>query len=216
MDPGVGRGARLAAVAGLAWLNVGTSVAQDVGQAPGPPSATAPAGVGPTPPAPQPTLPSPGSPAPAPAIAAPKVAPPAPVNIEAVPPPEVEAQAPKPKAPPPGPPLPVRAPAAVLRVLDKVTAETMAFEAPVGRRVRYKSLVFDVKACVTRGPADAQPQPSVYVVITSDAGVATGAALAPRQVFKGWMFANAPGVSALKHPVYDAWLVACNAAAPSM
>jgi hypothetical protein len=110
----------------------------------------------------------------------------------------------------------MRAPAAVLRVLDKVTAETMAFEAPVGRRVRYKSLVFEVKACVTRGPTDAQPQPSVYLVITSDAGAASGADLAPRQVFKGWMFANAPGVSALKHPIYDAWLVACNAAAPSI
>jgi hypothetical protein len=141
------------------------------------------------------------------------------VNIEAVPPPiapEAELENPKPKAPPPGPPLPVRAPAAVLRVLDKVTAETMAFEAPVGRRVRYKSLVFEVKACVTRDAADPQPQPSVYLVVTSDAGVATGAALAPRQVFKGWMFANAPGVSALEHPVYDAWLVACNAAAPSI
>jgi hypothetical protein len=143
---------------------------------------------------------------------------PAPVNIETLPPPppEVVAEAPKPKAPPPGPPLPARAPAAVLRVLDKVTAETMAFEAPVGRRVRYKSLVFEVKACVTRGAADAQPQASVYLVITSDAGVAGGSDLAPRQLFKGWMFANAPAVSALKHPVYDAWLVACNEAAPSI
>jgi hypothetical protein len=142
------------------------------------------------------------------------------VNIEAAPPPppplQVEQEAPKPKAPPPPPPLPVRAPAAVLRVLDKVTAETMAFEAPVGRRVRYKSLVFEVKACVTRGAADPEPQPSVYMVITSDAGVASGAALAPRQVFKGWMFASAPGVNTLKHPVYDAWLVACNAASPSI
>ena len=216
MDPRIDRGARLAAIAGLAWLIVGPSGAQDVGQAPGPPPATAPAGAGPLPAAPLPPPPPPGSPAPTPAIAAPKVAPPAPVNIEAVPPPEVEAEAPKPKAPPPGPPLPVRAPAAVQRVLDKVTAETMAFEAPVGRRVRYKSLVFEVKACVTRGPTDPQPQPSVYVVITSDAGVATGAALAPRQLFKGWMFANAPGVNALRHPVYDAWLVACNAAAPAI
>ena len=64
------------------------------------------------------------------------------MNIEAVPPPEVEAEAPKPKAPPPGPPLPVRSPAAVLQALDKVTAETMRFEAPVGQPVRYKSLVF--------------------------------------------------------------------------
>ncbi|MDB5483686.1 MAG: hypothetical protein JWO83_4739 [Caulobacteraceae bacterium] len=215
MEPGIGRGVRLAVViAGLAWVTVGPSGAQDVGQPPPPPAApTAPAAA-PEPPAPS----APASPATAASVGAPKVAPPAPVNLEALPPPppEVKAEAPKPKTPPPGPPLPARAPAAVLRVLDKVTAETMAFEAPVGRRVRYKSLVFEVKACVTRGPADPQPQPSVYLVITSDAGVATGAALAPRQVFKGWMFANAPGVSALRHPVYDAWLVACNAAAPAM
>jgi hypothetical protein len=217
MDARIGRGARLAAIAGLAWL-IGSppTGAQDVEQPAAPPPAV--------PSAPAPAQPPAGPPAPAgPAatatapLGAPKVAPPAPVNIEAVPPPtaEVQAGAPKPKPPPPGPPLPARAPAAVLRVLDKVTAETMAFEAPVGRRVRYKSLVFEVKACVTRGPGDAQPQPSVYLVITSDAGVAAGGDLAPRQVFKGWMFANAPGVSALQHPVYDAWLVACNAAAPA-
>lgn len=212
MDSGIGWGARLAVVGGLAWLTVGPSGAQDVGQPSPPPAPPTSSTAAPQPPYP----PAPASPAPPQIVAAPKVEPPAPVNLEAVPPPVVKAEAPKPKAPPPGPPLPTRAPAAVLRVLDKVTAETMAFEAPVGRRVRYKSLVFEVKACVTRGPADAQPQPSVYLVITSDAGVATGAALAPRQVFKGWMFANAPGVSALRHPVYDAWLVACNAAAPSI
>jgi hypothetical protein len=151
-------------------------------------------------------------------MAAPKVAPPAPVNIETVPPllPEAQLEPPKPKAPPPAPPMPARAPAAVLRVLDKVTAETMAFEAPIGRRVRYRSLVFEVKACVTRGAADPEPQPSAYLVVTSDAGVAADPALGPRQVFKGWMFANAPGVNAFRHPIYDAWLVTCNAAAPSI
>ena len=120
--------------------------------------------------------------------------------------------APKKPAQPVGPPVPVRAPAAVLRVLDKVTAETMAFEAPIGRRVRYKSLVFEVKACETRGAGDAQPQPSAYLIITSDAP--GGVALTARQVFKGWMFANYPSLHALRHPVYDAWLVACSAAAP--
>jgi hypothetical protein len=124
----------------------------------------------------------------------------------------VAAPPPKPEAPvvPPGP---VRAPAAVLRVLDKVTAETMAFEAPVGRRVRFKSLVFEVKACETRGVGEAQPQPSAYVVITSDAGA--DAVIGARQLFKGWMFANAPSVHALTHPVYDAWLVSCSAATPA-
>ena len=212
--PPVRQSARVSIVAGLVWLFVGPSGAQDVGQPSSPPSQVAPSAPAPAPPV-APAAPATGSPAPV--IAAPKVAPPAPVNIETVPPlPEARLEPAKPKPPPPGPPLPVRAPAAILRVLDKVTAETMAFEAPVGRRVRYKSLVFEVKACVTRGAADPQPQPSVYLVVTSDAGVATGAGLAPRQVFKGWMFANAPGVHSLRHPVYDAWLVACNAAAPSI
>ena len=116
--------------------------------------------------------------------------------------------------PPVGPPVPAHAQAAVLRVLDKVTAETMAFAAPIGARVRYKSLVFEVKSCVTRGPGDAQPEPSAYLTITSDAGANAGGVIGPRQVFKGWMFANAPGLHALKHPVYDAWLVSCSASTP--
>jgi hypothetical protein len=118
-------------------------------------------------------------------------------------------------APPPGPPVPAHGDAAVLRVLDKVTAETMAFEAPVGRRVRYKNLVFEVKVCETRDAGDAQPQPEAYLIITSDAGASFGLVTGPKQVFKGWMFANAPSLHALKHPVYDAWLVSCSAAAPA-
>lgn len=114
-----------------------------------------------------------------------------------------------------GLPVPVRAQAAVLRVLDKVSAETMAFAAPIGARVRYKSLVFEVKTCVTRGGDDPQPRPSAYLLITSDAGSASGGVMGPRQVFKGWMFANAPGLNPLKHPVYDAWLVSCSAATPA-
>lgn len=216
MDPGIGGAARLASLAGLAALIAPPSGAQDVGRPPVSPAAIA----APGPPLPPPAPPPPAPPTTGPAvISAPNVALPAPVNIEAVPPPvtpEAALEAPKPKAPPPGPPLPVRAPAAVLRVLDKVTAETLEFEAPIGRRVRYKSLVFEVRACVTRGPDDPQPQPSVYVVITSDAGAAANSALGSRQVFKGWMFANAPAVNAMKHPVYDAWLVACNAASPSI
>jgi hypothetical protein len=31
-------------------------------------------------------------------------------------------------------------------------------------------------------------------------------------VFRGWMFASAPAVSAMDHPVYDIWVVDCRAA----
>ena len=116
--------------------------------------------------------------------------------------------------PPPGPPPPVRSPTAVLRVLDKVTAETMRFEAPVGRRVRYKTLIFTVKVCETRGLADPQPRPSAYLVIDSQPSSPPGMATPPpKEIYRGWMLANAPGLHPFEHPVYDAWLESCTAAA---
>jgi hypothetical protein len=32
-----------------------------------------------------------------------------------------------------------------------------------------------------------------------------------RQLFRGWIFANAPGLHPFEHPVYDAWLIGCKA-----
>ena len=113
------------------------------------------------------------------------------------------------------PPKPLRSPAAILQALDKVTAETMRFAAPVGERVRYKNLVFTVKACETTGLGSASPQSSAYVVIDFAPLPSEGIAPPPpRQVFKGWMFANSPGLNPFQHPTYDAWLVTCIASAP--
>jgi hypothetical protein len=122
-----------------------------------------------------------------------------------------EAAAPRPKpATPSGPPRAERSPTAILRVLDKVTAETLRFEAPVGRRVRYKSLVFEVRSCDTWGVHEPDPRPQAYVVIDADLGSAADGVLGAREVYKGWMFANAPAVHALQHPVFDAWLESCS------
>jgi hypothetical protein len=122
---------------------------------------------------------------------------------------------PTPPPPPPPPPVPQRSPAAVIQALDKVTAETMRFAVPVGKPIRYKNLVFVVKACETTGLGGAAPQASAYVVIDS-APLSSGgdAPPPPRQVFKGWMFANSPGLNPFQHPIYDAWLISCMAAAP--
>jgi hypothetical protein len=120
-----------------------------------------------------------------------------------------------PPPPPPPPPVPLRSPAAVIQALDKVTAETMRFAAPVGKPIRYKNLVFVVKACETTGLGGAAPRASAYVVIDSAPLPSGGVAPpTPREVFKGWMFANSPGLHAFEHPVYDAWLISCMAAAP--
>jgi hypothetical protein len=130
--------------------------------------------------------------------------------------PATNAIAAKPAEPPPLPPKPVRSPAAALRALDKVTAETMMFAAPVGQPVRYKNLVFTVKVCETSGLGTASPQSSAYVVVDFAPLPSEGIAPPPpRQVFKGWMFANSPGLNPFQHPTYDAWLISCTAAAPA-
>jgi hypothetical protein len=74
--------------------------------------------------------------------------------------------------------------------------------------------VFEVRACQTWAAHSADPRSSAYLIIQSDLGAAAGAGASPREVFRGWMFAEAPGVHALQHPIYDAWVEAC-AGAPA-
>ena len=117
--------------------------------------------------------------------------------------------------PPPAPPKPVRSPSAVLQALDKVTAETMRFAVPLNQPVRYKNLVFTVKVCETSGLGSASPQSSAYVVVDfAPLGAEGIPAPPPRRVYKGWMFANSPGLNPFQHPTYDAWLVTCIASTP--
>jgi hypothetical protein len=104
---------------------------------------------------------------------------------------------------------------AVLQALDKVTAESFRFEAPVGRPVRYKSLVFTVKACERSTPEEPVEDSIAYLTIDSQPRPEPGKPpLAPRQAFKGWMYASSPSLHVLEHPVYAAWLISCRAAVP--
>jgi len=104
---------------------------------------------------------------------------------------------------------------AILQALDKVTTETLRFEAPVGQPIRYKTLIFTVRACETTAADELAPVTAAYVVVDTQPKAVSGR-LAPagRQIYKGWMYANAPGVHPLEHPVYDAWLIACKATTP--
>jgi hypothetical protein len=116
------------------------------------------------------------------------------------------------------PPPPMKRPryqAAVLQALDKVTAETLRFEVPLNKPVRYKSLIFVVRACETTAPDEGFTDAASYVEIDSQPIPPDGKPPPPaRQVFRGWMFANGPGVHPFEHPVYDAWLIACKTDAP--
>ncbi|CAN5700727.1 hypothetical protein BH10PSE5_BH10PSE5_31820 [soil metagenome] len=104
---------------------------------------------------------------------------------------------------------------AIIQALDKVTAETVRFEAAVGQPVRYKTLVFTVKACEHAAADEPQEDAIAYMTVDSQPKAAPGKPTPPpRQAFKGWMYASSPGLNPLQHPVYDAWLITCRAAAP--
>ncbi len=182
----------------------------------------------------QPAAPAPSAPsapkaaqAPAPpgpaAGSAPEEAPPQEVPTPApvvVPPISEQDIAPAPQAPPaeekPAVPLRrARYDVAVLQALDKVTAESLIFEAPVGKPIRYKGLIFTVHAC-ERSTAEEPVEDSIaYLTIESQPRAEAGRPSPPaRQVFRGWMYASSPGLHPLEHPVYDAWVINCRAAVP--
>jgi len=123
----------------------------------------------------------------------------------------------KPAAPvkPPEPTKRARYSVAILQALDKVTTETMRFEVPVGQPIRYKTLIFTVRACETAASDEIAPETAAYVVVDTQPKAQAGRAAPPgRQIYKGWMYASSPGLNPLQHPVYDAWLIACKQSIP--
>ncbi len=175
-----------------------------------------------TPPAAAPATPGPAPIETPPAAEAPPAAPSTPATPSAPAPIEAEkpteaALKPKAAAEKPAEPLRrVRGGAAIVQAIDKVTAETLKFEAPIGQPIRYKTLIITVRSCETTAADEEQPDSVAYLTIDSQPKAAPGRAAPPaKQVFRGWMFASTPGVNPLKHPVYDAWLISCRASGPA-
>lgn len=130
---------------------------------------------------------------------------------------ETQDKPPAPTAPvkPPEPAKRQRYAIAIMQALDKVTTETMRFEVPVGQPIRYKTLVFTVRACETAAADEVAPETAAYVIVDTQPKAQAGRpAPAGRQIYKGWMYASSPGLNPLQHPVYDAWLIACKQSIP--
>lgn len=92
---------------------------------------------------------------------------------------------------------------AQLQALDKVTARIIILEAPVGQPTRFGTLSVTVRACNARPPEEV-PDAAAWLEVLDTRNDPNGTA-----AFRGWMFANAPGVSMLEHPVYDLRVLDC-------
>ena len=89
---------------------------------------------------------------------------------------------------------------AELQALDKVNARNTTLDVKVGSSVQYGSLTIAVQSCVVR-PPDQPPDAAAFLVITDSHESEPG--------FRGWIFASAPAVSMLEHPIYDVRVLSC-------
>ena len=95
---------------------------------------------------------------------------------------------------------------AELQGLDKVTARTKRFYAPVGEPTRFGTLAITVGDCLVNTP-DAPPESAAYLTIVDHKP-----GQAEEKLFAGWMFASTPSLSALDDGVYDVRVLACTMA----
>ncbi|WP_293379218.1 DUF2155 domain-containing protein [Phenylobacterium sp. SCN 70-31] len=85
----------------------------------------------------------------------------------------------------------------------------------MGAPVRWKGLVFTVRACERSAPDEAVADSIVYLTIDAQPRPQPGRPTPPaREAFRGWMFAASPSLNALEHPIYDAWAISCRTNAP--
>jgi len=94
-------------------------------------------------------------------------------------------------------------PVAVLRALDKMTARVEELEATVGQPLKFGTLIITVRACRVTPPEET-PEADAFLEISE---FKPGEQDKP--VFRGWMFASSPALSAMEHPVYDIWVTGC-------
>ncbi len=99
---------------------------------------------------------------------------------------------------------------AVLRGLDKVTARTRDFEAPVGETVAFGALDVTVRYC-RRRPPEEPPEVFTFMEVNDRRTDGFGSETEGERIFAGWMFASNPALNPLEHPVYDVWVIDCKA-----
>lgn len=105
---------------------------------------------------------------------------------------------------------------AIIEALDKISSESVRFEAPIGQPIRYKGLIYMVKACETSAADEAFPDVIAYMQVRTNPvpETKTAAEVKSKEIFRGWTYASTPSLNPLQHPIYDAWVIACRKPLP--
>ena len=95
----------------------------------------------------------------------------------------------------------------VARALDKVTAQITDLELPENRTVVFGSLAITARHCESTPPTEA---PETFAFLQIDE-IEPDQQPQRRRLFSGWMIASSPALNPLQHPVYDVWVIGCEA-----
>ena len=93
------------------------------------------------------------------------------------------------------------APGGLIRVLDKLTGVVADFDLGRGQSQTLGRLTVLLDEC--RYPTEDPPAEAEAHLTVTDLLLTTTA-------FSGWMIASSPALSALDHPRYDVWVLACD------
>ena len=96
----------------------------------------------------------------------------------------------------------------LMRGLDKITGRPTNIIAPVGKPVHFATLTITARYCYST-PASETPETAAFVQIQDHRPDQS-----EKPVFSGWMYGSSPGLNAMEHPLYDVWVITCNATAP--
>ncbi|MDX9689333.1 MAG: DUF2155 domain-containing protein [Proteobacteria bacterium] len=97
----------------------------------------------------------------------------------------------------------VEQPIAVLRALDKVTGRVEEIEVNIEKPYRFGTIFITAHSCRVTTPEET-PEAAVFLDVSE-----FKSGREEMSVFRGWMFASSPSLSAMEHPVYDLWLIGC-------
>ena len=110
---------------------------------------------------------------------------------------------------------------ATLRSLDKITGRAEDQKIGLGEEIQFGGLNIRLRACYQSRPEDT-PESAAFLEIEDRRVAAVIEAsqgsedVGDPMVFSGWMYASSPGLNALEHPVYDVWVIKCNALPPEV
>jgi hypothetical protein len=101
------------------------------------------------------------------------------------------------------PPQRITNPTAVFSGLDKITGRIISFDVAINETVQFGALQVTPRVCYSRPPTET---PNTDAFVEVDEVTLQGEI---KRIFTGWMFAASPGLHAVEHPIYDAWLTEC-------